>query len=449
MNAEHTDRRRFLKLSAGAALGLAAGLPIRRGRVLGANDRFVIGVMGAKGRGRFLIPYLTKRDDCEIAYICDVDTRLFADAVKVAEEGQGRAPKTTAHFPEILDDPDVDVLFNATPDHWHAIPTIRACQAGKDVYVEKPASHNIWEGRKMVEAARQYERVVQVGTQNRSAPYVRAAVDYIRGGELGDVHLVRVLNMKVRSPIGYKDDEPAPEGVDYDTWLGPAPRRPFNPNRFHYNWHWFWDFSGGDIVNDGVHQMDIARWLIGREYPKTVVTSGGKYAYDDAQETPDTQHVHYEYDGLTMTFELTLWTPYMQKTPWDFRNTDEFPNWRFNATRIEVYGTKGLMMMGRHGGGWQVFGTDQQVAAEGPGRRPLDEHLDDFFDCCRSRQRPNADIEEGHISAALCHLGNVSYRLGGRRLSFDAGTESFGDDREANRLLKRTYRKPWVIPEKV
>ncbi|MFQ6098799.1 MAG: Gfo/Idh/MocA family oxidoreductase, partial [Armatimonadota bacterium] len=235
---------------------------------------------------------------------------------------------------------------------------------------------------------------------------------------------------------------------DYDMWLGPAPRRPFNPNRFHYAWHWFWDYSGGDIINDGVHQMDIARWLIGSKCPRSVVATGGKHAYDDAQETPDTQHVLFDFDRLTMTFELTLWTPYMKKTPWDFRNTDEFPNWTFNATRVEVYGTNGLMMMGRHGGGWQVFGTDWKEAASAPGRRPLAQHLDDFFECIKSRRRPNADIEEGHLSTVLCHLGNISYRVGGRRLDFDADTESFLDDKHANRLLKRTYRRPWVVPEK-
>lgn len=450
MNAEPISRRRFLSTSTGAALGAAVGVSLLPStRALGANERFVVALVGCGGRGRFLAERLLERGDVEIAYLCDPDSRLFDQAAKTVEGGQGKRPQTTTDFRRALDDDQVDALFNATPDHWHAIPTIMACQAGKDVYVEKPASHNIWEGRKMVEAARKYQRIVQLGTQNRSAPYVKAAVDYIRSGELGDVHLVRVINMKMRSNIGHKEDQPVPEGVDYDMWLGPAPMRPFNPNRFHYAWHWFWDYSGGDIINDGVHQMDVARWLIGKDYPKAVVTTGGKFFFDDDQQTPDTQMVHYDYDDMTMTFELTLWTPYMKKTPWDFRETDEFPNWRYSATRVELYGTRGLMMMSRHGGGWQVFGPDWEEVASGPGRRPLSHHLDNFFECVRSRRLPNADIEEGHLSTVLCHLGNISYRLGGRKLKFDGATETFGDDREANRLVKRKYRKPWVIPNRV
>jgi predicted dehydrogenase len=450
MGDQFTDRRSFLKQSAGAAAALATGVTILpSSRAHGANGRCVVGMIGAGGRGQFLAERLLERDDVDIAWVCDPDASRFARTAKTVEERSGNKPKTTQDFREILDDDAVDAVFNATPDHWHAIPTIMACQAGKVVYVEKPASHNIWEGRKMVEAARKYERIVQLGTQNRSAPYVQQAVEYIRSGELGEVHYARVLNMKERGNIGHKEDEPVPEGVDYDMWLGPAPERPFNRNRFHYAWHWFWDYSGGDIINDGVHQMDIARWLIGKDHPKSVVCTGGTFFFDDDQETPDTQAAHFEYDDMTLAFELTLWTPYMKKTPWDFRDTDEFPNWPFNATRVEVYGTKGLMMMGRHGGGWQVFGSDGQVVADGPGRHPHNPHLDNFLECVRTRERPTADIEEGHKSTVLCHLANISYRLGGRRLKFDGETERFIDDKEANDLVKRKYRKPWVIPDEV
>ena len=448
MSDKAMNRRGFLR---SAALGIAATSPLLAPaqRVLGANERFVVGIMGAKGRGLALAQELGKRADVEIAYLCDVDSRLFDRAPQAIEAVTSKRPKTTMDFRHILDDKDVDALVNATPDHWHAIPTIMACQAGKDVYVEKPISHNIWEGRKMVEAARKYNRVVQVGLQNRSAPYVRGAIDYLQAGNLGDVHLVRVLNMKTRSAVPPKPDEPTPEGVDYDMWLGPAPKRAFNPNHFHYSWHWFWDYSGGDIINDGVHQMDLARWMVGLKYPKSVYATGGKYAYDDAQETPDTQHVLFDYDGMTMTFELTLWTPYMKKISPQVRDSDLLPDWPFCATRIEVYGTKGLMMMGRHGGGWQVFGTDDKELTRMYGRHPIVEHLDDFFACIKSRQRPNGDIEEGHMSTVLCHLGNISYRVGGRKLYFDAETETFAGDKEANQLVKRVYRKPWVIPEKV
>jgi predicted dehydrogenase len=231
-------------------------------------------------------------------------------------------------------------------------------------------------------------------------------------------------------------------------WLGPAARRPFNPNRFHYNWHWFWDYSGGDIVNDGVHQIDLARWLIGQGYPKSVSSTGIK-SFDDDQETPDTQTVQYSFEGLTMVFELTLWTPYIKKTTDEERNSDQFPNWLFNSTRVEVYGSKGLMMMGRQGDGWQVFASEGKEIASGQGGDPLPAHLDNFFACVKSRELPNADIEGGHQSTALAHLGNISCRLGGRQLVYDGKNEHFVSDEEANHYLKRAGRSPWTIPDEV
>ena len=452
MSHATTDRRRFLQQSASAALGVAAGSmawPLSA-RAQGANDRIVVGMMGMGGRGGFLADLLAARADATVAWVCDPDaSRISENVLKALEQRGGTRPRATQDFREILDDQAVDALVIATPDHWHALGTILACQAGKDVYVEKPASHSIWEGRQMVEAARKYRRVVQLGTQNRSAQYAQAAVEYVRSGQLGDVHYVRVLNMKWRDAIGHKDDTPVPEGLDYDLWLGPAPMRPYNPNRSHYAWHWYWDYSGGDIINDGVHQMDLARWMINRAHPNSVVASGGKYHFDDDQETPDTQVVLYDYDGLTMSFELTLWTPYMLKTDPGFRAQDIFPDWPFNATRIDVFGSKGMMIMGRHGEGWQVFGPDTKVVAQRHGPEAHSEHLTNFFECIRTRQRPTADIEEGHLSTILCHLGNISYRVGGRRLKWDGATEAFWGDDEANALLKRVYREPWVVQEEI
>ncbi|HVN80589.1 MAG TPA: Gfo/Idh/MocA family oxidoreductase [Terriglobia bacterium] len=440
-------RRSFLK-KAGLTTAFAGDLLNLNVRAAGANERIIIGVMGVGGRGGYLAKALAKRRDVEVAFVCDVDTRVFPEAVKVVADGQSKEPKTTTDFRKILDDRSVDALFIATPDHWHALPTIMACQAGKDVYVEKPATHNVWEGRKMIEAARQYRRIVQMGNQTRSASYAQAGIEYVRSGKLGEVHLVRVLNMKERPSIGHKKDEPVPQGVDYNMWLGPAPKRPFNPNRFHYNWHWFWDYSGGDIVNDGVHQIDLARWLIGQGYPKAVSSTGIK-SFDDDQETPDTQTVQYSFEGLTMVFELTLWTPYIRKTTDEERNSDQFPNWLFNSTRVEVYGTKGLMMMGRQGDGWQVFGSEGKEIAAGQGGDPLPAHLDNFFACVKSRKRPNSDIEDGHQSTVLAHLGNISSRLGGRQLVYDGKSELFVNDEEANRYLKRAGRSPWTIPDAV
>ena len=276
------NRREFFSRTGKVAAAASAG--VFSINALGANEKVIAASMGMLGRGRYLGEWFAQRDDVELAYICDVDSRIFKDRSKLIEVTQGKAPKCVQNIKEVLDDKDVDVIINATPDHWHALGTIWACQAGKDVYVEKPTSHNIWESRKMVEAARKYGRIVQVGAQNRSAPYCHKAFDYIRSEAFGSVHFARVINSKERGAIGKKPDGEPPAGVDYDMWLGPAPNRPFNPNRFHYNWHWFWDFSGGDIINDGVHQMDIARWLIDKDYPKFVTSGGGKIFFDDDQE---------------------------------------------------------------------------------------------------------------------------------------------------------------------
>ena len=443
------NRRDFLRHTtlAGAAAA-TAGFSIN---ALGANERVVVGIMGCRGRGNFLAGEFAKREDVDIRYIADPDSRIFESRAGNVEKISGKRPKCTQDFREVLDDAEVDAIVNATPDHWHAPGTIYACQSGKDVYVEKPTSHNIWESRKMIEAARKYKRVVQVGTQNRSAPYCYEAFEYIRSAAFGDVHFVRVLNSKRRGAIGKKEDQPTPpEGVDYDMWLGPAPKRPFNENRFHYAWHWFWDYSGGDIINDGIHQIDIARWMIDREYPKSVTSAGGIHFFDDDQETPDTHTVNWDYDGLTMVFEQTLWTPYTKKTPFEMRDTDNLPNWPFSGTRMEIYGAKQMLFLSRHGGGWQAFDGDGNSVQVTPGRfSPSNTaHIANFIECVRSRELPNGDIEKVHYSTLLSHYGNIAYRTG-RRLHIDPQTEGFMDDDEANDLVKRDYRAPWIIPETV
>jgi predicted dehydrogenase len=302
----------------------------------------------------------------------------------------------------------------------------------------------------MVEAARRYKRIVQVGTQNRSAPYVHKALDYINSGKLGDIPLCKVFNLKSGGPFRMGPDSVKPDELNWDAWLGPTPKRPYNERIHHGGWHGFWAFSGGDMADDGTHQLDIARWLTGKDYPKGVHCSGGNLAFpDDDREVPDTQVVTYDFDDLVMTFELSQWAPYMSKTPGSIRDGDRFPYWPQNATRVEFYGTKQMMMLGRHGGGWQIFTGDGKIVSQEFGRRGDDPHRDNFIECIRSRRSPTGDIEEGHRSAVLVHLANLSCRLGGRELAFDAETESFAGDEEANRLLKRTYRKPFVIPDRV
>jgi predicted dehydrogenase len=450
------DRREFLGRTTQAGLGLAAGAALvsaaRPARAVGANERIVLAVVGVRGRGSMLAQDFARRDDCEIGYVCDVDSALFESRVKPIEDIQGRAPQAVQDFRRALDDPGVDAIVVATPDHWHALATVWGCQAGKDVYVEKPASHSAWEGRKMVEAARRYDRVVQLGTQNRSAPYNIEAREYIASGKLGRIHLCRVFNQKGWGNVAPVADGPVPAGLDWDMWTGPAPESGYNSN-FHNGWNHFWRFSGGDIINDGVHQIDLARWLIGKDYPRSVYCAGGRFNSEGAFETPDTQIATYEFDDLVMTFELTLYTPYMLKIDPEVRNGDLFPYWMQCATRIEIYGDAGVMFVGRHGGGWQVFERPHQrqpvVTAQQFGRFPDPEHKQNFVDCIRSRQRPTADIEEGHRSTLLCHWANVSYRLGGAKLDIDPQTERCIGNDQANALLRREYRSPYAVPDQV
>ena len=448
-----TSRRQFLErhVQGGVALVAAARSAFPQ-RTAGANDRVNVGVIGMGGRGCFLSQLFAQRRDVEIAYVCDVHPQRRENGLKVVYEITHEQPKAVSDFRTLLDDKRVDAVIVATPHHWHALATIWACRAGKDVYVEKPACHNIWEGGKMVEAARKYNRVVQLGTQNRSSSYAKSARELIRSGKLGDIHLVRVFNMFCRKPLERTPDTRVPDGMNWDTWLGPAPERAYSETRFR-DWLYFWDFGGGLIEDDAIHQLDLARMVIDRGFPKSVYHSGGNLAFHDGVEVPDTSLVIYEYDGLTFVLEQTWWAPYMKKTPESIRQSEVlFPEWfPFNDSVLQIYGTNGLMLLGRHGGGWQLYDRDgREITRDKQTHQAMQEaHVGNFVECVRSRKRPNADIEEGYISSAICHLANISYRVGNRKLEFDPGTGTFVNDREAERYLKRTYRKPWVVPEQV
>lgn len=438
------NRRTFVKQS----VTTAATLTVLGSRaVLGANEKIVVGVMGLGGRGSGLLDMFAKRPDVEIAYVCDPDSRRFAGAQAVVQKAQQRTPKAVQDFRRMLDDKSVDVVVNATPDHWHVLGSLYACQAGKDVYVEKPMSHNAWEGRKLVEAVQKYRRVLQVGMQTRSAAYMQKAVEYVRSGKLGDVHLVRVYNMMQHAMQRPAPDQEPPAGFDYDLWCGPAARLPYNPSRYWLN---YYEYSCGPIPGDAVHQLDLARLLMGDPLaPKSVSASGGIYALRDGRDTPDTQVATLEYDRFTLLFQASLWTPYMKKIPQIVRDSDLFPEWPFCATKIEVLGTKGYMYLGRHGGGWQVYNENDQVTDSAFGRQGDREHLDNFIACVRSRAQPNANAVQGHASALICHLVNIACRIP-QKLTFDPKTETFPDVPAATAYLKRaSYREPWRIPDPV
>ena len=387
------NRREFVSQTGRLALGAAAGTSVfaapARAKTISANEKVVVGIVGLRGRGSVLSQGFAARRDCAVAYLADVDTTIFDQQAPVAfvdnfpadfrgtrlegvTKAQGKAPKLVQDFRRVLDDKSVDAVVIATPDHWHSLATIWACQAGKDVYVEKPLSHNPWEGRKAVEAARKYQRIVQLGTQSRSAPCFHAAKKYLASGKLGKIHLCRVFNMKEQPNFPLAADGDPPEGFDWDMWNGPAPEHKYNVT-FRHRWNHLWRYSGGDIINDGVHQMDLARWLCGVEYPKSVFSTGGRFNSKGAAETPDTQIATFDFDHLVMTFEETLYTPYMIKTDMDVRNGDIFPYWPQNTERIEIYGEQGVMYVGRHGVGWQVFGRQKNRRAghRGPNARPL------------------------------------------------------------------------------
>jgi predicted dehydrogenase len=452
------SRRAFLDRSKKTGLGLAAGVTILADpasvRAAPAAEKVILALIGCGGRGPALATGFAQRGDCRFAYVCDCDAnRLAPTAKQIAELQKGAPPKGEADFRKMLDDKSVDAVIVATPDHWHAPATVLACQAGKDVYVEKPATHSCWEGRKMIEAARKYKRVVQVGTQNRSAAYNMAARKYIEEGKLGKIHFCKVFNQKEWRNVPWQKDADPPAGFNWDMWNGPAPAAPYNPT-CRGNWHHLWRYSGGDIANDASHQIDLARWVCGVEYPKSVYSTGARFNSQGSAETPDTQVALWDFDGLLMSFDLTLYTPYMLKISPIIRESDtQFPYWPQCATRIEIYGSEGLMYLGRHGGGWQVFARPKLqegvCVAKEKGKFPDPEHKQNFVECVRSRAMPNADIEKGHRSALMIHYANISLRLGSQRLQIDPQTEEIVDNADAMKLFRREYRKPWVIPDQV
>jgi len=438
MKEKGVNRRDFLAGMAGAGVASFFYVP---SRAFGSNDSIGVAVVGFHGQGRTHINSFLSIEGVRVVALCDVDESLWESASKLVEQKQGTRPKLYADFRKLLEDPSVDVVSTATPNHWHALITIWACQAEKDVYVEKPACWCFWEGEKMIEAARKYNRIVQVGHQKRSSATIRNAVARAWAGEIGEIYMARGLCYKPRESIGIKADCDPPSYLHWDLWQGPAPRRPFNPNYVHYNWHWFWEYGNGDIGNQGVHEMDIARWFLRKRLPVFVFSTGGRYGYKDQGETPNTQVATFQFDdGKMLVFEV-------RGLPTNDESNTKIGNL--------VYGSKGYMFSGDDFKPHIGYKGEIQPAIDlilpAVGGSGEGNHYRNFINAVRSRRREelNCDVEEGVLSAQLCHLANISYRLK-RALRFDPEKKEFIGDPEANEMLRRKrYEKGFEVPEKV
>lgn len=436
----HSDRREFLKQTSTGVL--AASVFAASSEVQAADPpKIVMGCIGLGGQGTNLAKSFAAQKDVTIAYVCDVDSQRAAAGAEAIRAITGKAPQVVADLRKVLDDQAVQAVTVATPDHWHGPATLLALAAGKNVYVEKPCAHNVREGRLMVEAARKANKVVQVGTQSRSSPPLIEAMKRLRDGAIGEILVAKAWNSQRRGNIGHAKPGDPPAGVDYDTWVGPAEFLPYQANRLHYGWHWFYNFGTGDTGNDGVHDIDVARWGLGVEmHPSRISAIGGKYYFDDDQQFPDTQYAVFEYPGdgqvghrKQLIYEHRIWSPYRQE---GFENGNAF------------YGTNGMMILGKNDG-WQLYGPKNQLKESMKASGMGEPHHRNFLECVRSGNKPNADIEIGHYSAALCHLANVASRVG-RVLEFDPKAEKIANDAAANELVRRKYREDhWGTPKGV
>ena len=456
------NRRNFIKTSSLSAVGAVATTKLSGSRATGANDRLTCGFIGVGGMGRSNLRDFQKSEVVEVAAVCDVWQPNVERAIQMT---QGKA-SGYSDFRKIIDRKDIDVVVVATPDHWHAYLTILACQAGKDVYVEKPLAHNVHEGRKMVEAARKFKRVVQVGTQQRSGRHYKEVVDFVQSGKLGKISRVAAWNFRNESPHGIGDlrDSEPPPGLDYDMWLGPAPKRPFNPNRFIFSFRYFWDYAGGDATDWGVHHIDMVQWAMNERTPRKVSAFGSKYYVQDNRETPDTLEVIYEYPNFMLTYsnrilngnpvggrswgiafygtDATLVVDragyeIIPETRGTFEPLDPFYERELEATK---QGKSSLDPRGSPRDVW--VGRTEMVRGEGSEQHLP--HVQNFLECVKSRKKPVSDVEIGHYSTATTHLANIALWTG-RTIHWNSEKEQIENDAEAGKYLSRKYRKPWVV----
>ncbi|MBV9760807.1 MAG: Gfo/Idh/MocA family oxidoreductase [Acidobacteriaceae bacterium] len=466
-----SDRRGFLKAAA-ATLATASSAK----KVLGANDRIRIAVVGLRGRGWDHVKGYKPIAGVEIAYFCDVDDNVLRKRCSDAEQMGISKPQTYVDIRKLLEDKNVDAVSIATPNHWHSLMGVWAAQAGKDIYIEKPCSHNWWEGRQLVRAVDKYKVICQHGSQCRSSDAIVEAMNQMRSGLLGNIYMARGLCYKWRDTIGRASQEPVPAGVDYDLWTGPAPLKPFTKNRFHYNWHWIWDTGNGDLGNQGIHELDLARFGLGVGLPNKIAALGGHFLFDDDQQTPNVLTVAYEFrtpEGKTkmMNFEVRGWmTNHEAGIGTSEFNSGDVPAAGLAAPKQSAeaapktlgpasgkpgtignlyYGSKGYLAISNYDSYKSFLGDNNDP---GPAKHaPLaNEHFVNFIECMRSRKAENlhAPIREGYLSTTLVHLANASYRLG-RTINFDAENESVIGDSEATEMLRGTYRPPYVVPENV
>jgi len=430
------SRRQFIGKSALATSALAVGakfIPNVHADILGANDKIRLGVIGCGGRGRDVLGVFLTHKEIDCAIVCDVDEAMTNQAAAQVEKARGKKPDIAKDFRRVMERKDIDAVLVATPDHWHALPTVFACQTGKDVYVEKPLATSIDEGRAMLEAAKQNKRVVQMGAQWRSGSHFRDAIDFIHSGKLGKVSIVRGwVYLDWLQSIGKPADTTPPPGVDYDFWLGPAPKRPFNPNRFHFNFRWFWDYAGGLMTDWGVHLINVMMWGMGAEQPRTISSTGGVLALDDNRETPDTQVTIYEFPRYTMIWEHKV----------GVNNGSYNKDWG-----ILFNGSEGTMLISKDG--WEIIPERKRNSFQsakfpaGPDERFP--HVQNFLDCMKSRAQPVENLEVGHFVSSVAHLGNIAYRTK-RKIVWDGDREKIIGDRDADKLVGVKYRKPWELP---
>ncbi|WP_373512731.1 Gfo/Idh/MocA family protein [Persicitalea sp.] len=433
-NENQLNRRKFIKNSAGVAMALS--LPtIIPARAFGANDRVSVAVLGVNGRGQNHMAGFSRLENVEVATLCDPDNVILQQRAQEFEKKSGKKVKTEMDLRKVFDDKSIDAVSIATPNHWHALATIWACQAGKDVYVEKPGSHDFAEGPKIIEAAKKYKRIVQHGVQLRSSEAMKEAVKHLRDGLIGDVYMARGLVFKWRPDLGDKGTSPVPEGLDYDLWTGPAQMRPFSKNYVHYNWHWYWNYGNGDIGNQGIHETDLCMWGLGVDtFPEKITSAGGKFLWKDAQETPEILSSTYIYPKERKIIEFEV-------RPWMTNQEDD------TGIGNIFYGSEGYMVVNGYETYKTFLGRDRKP---GPARKAGGDHFKNFIDAVVARDPSllNGPPETLHLSSGLAHLGNIAYRTG-RNLTFDPQKEKFVNDKEADAMLSREYRAPYSMPSNV